>query len=414
VRHPAWWLGGLITAALSLDCATTPKEAATTPANGPTTPLEQVRVLHWVFDDRLNPLGRPQPARLVEGGALAATVDTTQRFGGNIDTLGATPFPRRLEDGRPVLLLPPSMRYFYYVHTSRLSVLADMRLQPGSCQLQQPVELSQQEARPCTTTTETQAWNLPRDPGGNPMPLYVCPSDKPLLPEGATQAPWSLLLKRPTSPEYVCIGSWTLVADPEQAVASVTLVASTNGTPSQEVGAEQAGRWELRLPLQSPGYVSAELRVQYKGGLLSVERLGTFEILDTEQRSLVRLQPGLVTRSTQTVSVAVTVTPVRPAFFEQGPWRQGSWLLNGLHPSVVVRVSGESVASLQFGLAASLFANRAFQFQGGVFFGRSEPAVPWSIGDNWFLGFAIDPTLFSELVSTSATERAPGPQGAPP
>src|SRR5205814_8153376 len=104
---------------------------------------------------------------------------------------------------------------------------------------------------------------------------------------------------------------------------------------------------------------------RYQNGLLNAKNLAEFEVKATDEHSLVRIQPEIVSsQSMRSVNLGVAITPVRRAFVVEGPWGSSTWL-NGVNASAVIRCSGDNTTVLQFGLALSFFLNRSMLINGG-------------------------------------------------
>ncbi|NMO21204.1 hypothetical protein HPC49_29290 [Pyxidicoccus fallax] len=356
--------------------------------------------LSWVFDDRLGLLSASEIGIVREGDTVTLTVDTRQRFSGSVRTTGSEAelngqlfFPTTTSaGGLPRVSIPPSLAHFYVsLNGARPFML------PRECASDETLAEPPADALACQADVERSRSLAFRHSAEYPT-VYVCPPGPGavLIPSGADSAQWSLFRWDLGQRAFVCVRSWEVVADRAADVDAVTLVVTTDGTP-REIGAvNNNGVWRLSTTL-AEGFTSLELRVKYENGQLNQRGLGAFEVTTVNDHSLIRVQPELLTtRSFRAVNLAIAVTPVSERFFDKGPWQDG-FLLNGLSPSLVVRFSGENATLVQFGLAASLFLNRAMSINGGLLFGSSDPNRPWDPVKNLFIGVALDPVLMTEL-----------------
>lgn len=383
---------------------------------------KRTSLLHWTYDDRLNVGSATVPGVVVQGDKLNVQVDTSQRFAGSRIVNNGDPFFGETSDG--MIDFPVGMKEFYFAATGNGFVLDD-----GACEKGKPTTAKSAAATVCTPEPEKRndTANWPRTPpvGINPpLTVWRCSAEKSFLPAAAANRPVRLIKPvvspppPPPSPpagsgappaaipsppprrEYECAGSWTLHADDENAIDSVSVTLSIGTTRTSLAAMLTDGVWVVDAELKEPGTASASLTIKYHNGFMNTTKLATFEVEAKDEHSRVRVQPELMSsRNMRSVNLGVAITPVSDRFFKSGPWEDG-WFLNGVSPSAVIRFSGDNTTVLQFGFAVSVFLNRSMLFNTGVLFGSSDPSQYWSATPNFFVGFAIDPALLTEARGT--------------
>jgi len=130
-----------------------------------------------------------------------------------------------------------------------------------------------------------------------------------------------------------------------------------------------------------------------------------FVVTAKDEHSLVRVQAELLaTNRARQVAFGVAISPVRRAFFKDGPWRNGCLALCAITPQALIRLSGDQTTLLQVGLGLGVYMTQPIQFNAGLLFGTKDTTAKWSAEKNFYFGFAIDPFLLAETKATAAAE----------
>lgn len=355
---------------------------------------EEPREESLLFDAELNP-NPDNPALkdgdLSSGSTLVVRIDPTRLFGSaNVTTPGLA-MPTNVS---------PELKVFYVAAGgTRLAV------QKGQCTV--PVPPAAAVAPPknppsleCSEITDKKGWQI-----GNGMQLYQCPSAGGTLGELIDKegGDWSLVQSQnPRVAALDCRASFQVTKDKPISSAEVSL--AVGGEEPKTFGMSQEnGFWTAKVPLTA-GVARLRLRVKREGGQTAPKEksLAPFKVAAADTHSLVRVQAELLaTNRFRSVSYAVAITPVKRAFFTEGPWHCG--LLCTISPTILFRLSGEDTTNFQLGAGAAVFVTRTFHLNGGFLFGTKDLTTTWRPERSWFVGVGIDPFILTET-QTIATK----------
>jgi hypothetical protein len=234
---------------------------------------------------------------------------------------------------------------------------------------------------------------------------YVCGVDnktnKTLQDRIAAQPNWSLIQK--TSKGFTCLRSWRMATGVAVSGATADVTVGANA-PQSAAFSSQNGQWTSTFVVKRD--TTIKITVTYAGGS-QLSRTIPLKVSARDTHSLVRLQGELLaTNRLRTVSFAVALTPVRRAFFTEGPGID-CILLCAVTPTVLLRLSGDTQALVQLGAGLGLNLSQAFQMNAGVLFGTTDINTGWRFDTNWFVGISVDPLILSEAWTTNSTIAPP-------
>ncbi|MBK9264234.1 MAG: hypothetical protein IPM54_31085 [Polyangiaceae bacterium] len=367
----------------SFCCALT--MASSTNALAADEPVEEA----FLLDGELNAFADNPELKddvFVDGSTLVIRIDPSQLFG----AIGVQQNQLAFDPANA----PPELGSFYFA-----GVRGGFSIRPGTCTKDQPATATTPSI-PCTEQRDIKGWELePKN-----LLLYQCqlPEKQSLTSLVKTSASWSLV-QQGAGGALTCMENYALTLGPAFTGGQLDVVLS--GEKQAPISLKQVGKyWEAEVPLQK-GSTRITVRIK-RGQTTEFVTLPPFKVKEPTTPSRVRIQAELLTTNQgRAVSYAVAITPVREAFFTQGPWN--CFLLCTISPTLIFRLSGEEATNFQVGAGVAVFVNRAFQINGGLLVGTKDLASRWKPENSWFLGIGVDPFILADAQATAATAAAP-------
>lgn len=353
----------------------------------------------WDLDANLHFKNPPKTKGFVEGDSIDVTYSEVDLFGApagtNPTTDENTPLFPPFRTGAAVgatavpMLVPESAEGLYFVAAH------DFKLYEGQCPGVVPDPNAKFEcAPPPDRLGDASNWHQ----DDNNMTVSRCvPAQNHSLAVMRTLPvnPLSIVHYYDPSVAVANCRQWTIAPS---SLEYVRLSGRVAGKPASVVELKKDPNtleWNGQLPLTA-GTWSLQVLARKVGETERATTPISISVESVDEHSRVRIQAEVFTTNRlRTVNLGATISPIFcDSFFKFGPWSKG---VCGLVPIATIRLSGDTSTVVQVGAGIGIFFTQSMQLNFGMFAGTSSVSTWWDPARNWFIGFAIDPILLSEM-----------------